>query len=116
MTGISFQGVDGATAGAGVLQAIASPLTGAIVICPSNPYLSVDPLLALPGLRSAIATAQVPVIAVTPIIGGRAVKGPAAKIMGELGLPVSPTTVAHLDRDQSENSPGQAPISTMLHA
>jgi LPPG:FO 2-phospho-L-lactate transferase len=95
VTGISFQGVDGATAGAGVLQAIASPVTGAIVICPSNPYLSIDPLLALPGLRSAIAAAPVPVIAVTPIIGGRAVRGPAAKIMAELGLPVSPTTVAH---------------------
>jgi len=95
VTGISFQGVDGASASTGVLQAIASPLTGAIVICPSNPYLSVDPLLALPELRSAIATAHAPVIAVTPIIGGRAVKGPAAKIMNELGLPVSPTTVAH---------------------
>ena len=95
VTGISFQGVDGASAGTGVLQAIASPLTEAIVICPSNPYLSVDPLLALPGLRLAIANAQAPVIAVTPIIGGRAVKGPAAKIMEELGLPVSPITVAH---------------------
>ena len=94
-TGISFQGLDGASVSTGALQAIASPRTGAVVICPSNPYLSVDPLLAVPGLKSAIATAQAPVIAVTPIIGGRAVKGPTAKIMAELGLPVSPATIAH---------------------
>ena len=57
----------------------------AIVLCPSNPYLSVDPILALPGLRAALAAASAPVIAVTPMVAGRAIKGPAAKIMGELG-------------------------------
>jgi len=66
----------------------------AVVICPSNPYLSVDPILALPGVRDALKTCRAPVIAVSPIIGGRAVKGPTAKMMRELGLPVTAAAVA----------------------
>jgi LPPG:FO 2-phospho-L-lactate transferase len=62
------------------------------VICPSNPYLSVDPVLAVPGLRERLAA--LPVVAVSPIVGGRAIKGPAAKMMAELGLPVSALEVA----------------------
>jgi LPPG:FO 2-phospho-L-lactate transferase len=91
---IDFQGAASAAAHTDALKALASPETEAIVICPSNPYLSVDPMLALPALRAALAAAPAPVIAVTPIIGGAAVKGPAAKIMTELGLEVSPVTVA----------------------
>ena len=91
---IGFQGAATAAAQTDALKALASPETEAIVICPSNPYLSVDPMLALPGLRAALAAAPAPVIAATPIIGGAAVKGPAAKIMTELGLEVSPVTVA----------------------
>ena len=68
----------------------------AIVICPSNPYLSVDPILAVPGIAAALATAQVPVIAVSPIIGGEALKGPTAKIMAELNiLPTNQSIAAH---------------------
>jgi LPPG:FO 2-phospho-L-lactate transferase len=70
----------------------------AVVICPSNPYLSVDPILALPGVRDALKNCPAPVIAVSPIIGGRAVKGPTAKMMRELGLPVAAAAVAqHYD-------------------
>lgn len=58
----------------------------AIVICPSNPYLSIDPILALPGLREWIRSSGAPVVAVSPIVGGKAIKGPAEKIMRELGL------------------------------
>ena len=94
ISAIRFQGAATATAQAVTLKALISPETEAIVICPSNPYLSVDPLLALPELRTALAAAPAPVIAVTPIIGGAAVKGPAAKIMTELGLEVSPVTIA----------------------
>jgi LPPG:FO 2-phospho-L-lactate transferase len=65
-----------------------------IVLCPSNPYLSIAPILAVPGLRDCLVRARVPVIAVSPILGGKAVKGPAAKIMHELDLPVSPLQVA----------------------
>ena len=52
----------------------------AILFCPSNPFLSVDPILALPGVRDLIAATGVPIVVVSPIIGGRAVKGPAARI------------------------------------
>jgi LPPG:FO 2-phospho-L-lactate transferase len=66
----------------------------AVVICPSNPYLSVDPILAIPGMRRWIASRRAPVVAVSPIVGGAAIKGPAAKIMRELGLPATAATVA----------------------
>jgi LPPG:FO 2-phospho-L-lactate transferase len=65
-----------------------------IVLCPSNPYLSIAPILAVPGMRDCLVRARVPVIAVSPIIGGAAVKGPAAKIMRELDLTVSPLQIA----------------------
>ncbi|MCL4765038.1 MAG: 2-phospho-L-lactate transferase [Hyphomicrobiaceae bacterium] len=83
---IRFHGAEGARPSAPVLAALADPELGGIVVCPSNPFLSIDPLLAIPGLRDAVLASGVPVIAVTPIIAGRAVKGPAAKIMRELGL------------------------------
>ena len=65
-----------------------------VVICPSNPFLSVDPILSLPGLRGALHACRAPIVAVSPIIGGRAVKGPTAKIMAELGMPSSAGAVA----------------------
>jgi LPPG:FO 2-phospho-L-lactate transferase len=69
-----------------------------VVICPSNPFLSIDPILSLPGIRDALRTCRAPVVAVSPIIGGKAVKGPTAKIMAELGLPVGAAAVArHYD-------------------
>src|SRR5208282_4550556 len=74
------------------LRADAGPL--AVVVCPSNPYLSIDPILALPGLSDFIRRLAAPVIAVSPIVGGDAVKGPAAKIMRELGHAPSALTVA----------------------
>jgi LPPG:FO 2-phospho-L-lactate transferase len=66
----------------------------AVILAPSNPYLSIGPLLALPGLRQLLATTPVPVVAITPIIGGAAVKGPTAKIMAELGVDCSAASVA----------------------
>ena len=80
------------------IAALADAQLRAVVICPSNPYLSVDPILALPGVRDALKASSAPVIAVSPIIGGRAVKGPTAKMMHELGLPSTATAVAqHYD-------------------
>ena len=76
------------------LAALARPDLRAVVICPSNPFISVEPILAVPGARAALAACPAPVIAVSPIIGGRAVKGPTAKMMAELGLDVSAATVA----------------------
>ncbi len=71
----------------------------AIVICPSNPFISIGPILAVPGVRQALADAPAPVIAVSPIVGGDAVKGPTAKMMRELGLTVDVAAVAHLYGD-----------------
>lgn len=65
-----------------------------IVICPSNPMLSVEPILRVSGVRSALEKRRIPCIAVSPIAGGKAFKGPAAKIMAELGMDVSPGGVA----------------------
>ena len=77
-----------------MIDALSAPDLAGIIICPSNPWLSVDPILAVPGLREAMRASGAPVIAVTPIIGGRAVKGPTAKIMGELGLTPTAATIA----------------------
>ena len=76
------------------IDLVAGDSLRAIVICPSNPYLSVDPILAVPGIAAALATARAPVVAVSPIIGGQAVKGPTAKIMVELGLAVTNESIA----------------------
>ena len=70
----------------------------AVVVCPSNPYLSIAPILALPGVRAALERRRVPVIAVSPIVAGRALKGPAAKIMRELGQEPSSLEVARFYR------------------
>lgn len=91
---IRFSGVAEATPAPNLLDLIASPSLRAILICPSNPYLSVDPILAVPGIATALATARAPVIAVSPLIGGQAVKGPTAKIMNELGLTVTNQSIA----------------------
>ncbi len=66
----------------------------AVIICPSNPFISVEPILAVPGMREALSACAAPVIAVSPIIGGRAVKGPTAKMMAELGMKPSAAAVA----------------------
>ncbi len=66
----------------------------AVIICPSNPFVSVEPILAVPAIRSALREVRAPVIAVTPIIGGKAIKGPAAKMMHELGLEVNAAAIA----------------------
>ena len=91
---IEFEGVLEARPHPKLLDALADPELTAIVICPSNPYLSVDPMLALPGMREALRRAKAPVIAVSPIVGGEAIKGPTAKIMRELDLPVTIRSIA----------------------
>jgi LPPG:FO 2-phospho-L-lactate transferase len=90
----AFAGAEVAAPQADALAALERPDLRAIIICPSNPFVSVAPILALPGIRSAIQRTTAPVIAVTPIIGGKAIKGPAAKMMAELGLEVSAAAVA----------------------
>jgi LPPG:FO 2-phospho-L-lactate transferase len=76
------------------LAALADPALTAVVICPSNPFISVEPILSLSGVRAALSACPAPVIAVSPIIAGRAVKGPTAKMMKELGMDPSARSVA----------------------
>lgn len=91
---ILFEGAERAVPNPRITTALGSPDLGLVVICPSNPYLSVDPILALPALRQALADCAAPVVAVSPLIGGHAVKGPTAKIMAELGLPQTQASIA----------------------
>jgi LPPG:FO 2-phospho-L-lactate transferase len=94
-----FQGAGAARAHPDFLAALHDPTLQAIVICPSNPFISVEPILAIPGVRQAMIDSPVPIIAVSPIIAGQAVKGPTAKMMQELGLDPSAGTVAHRYHD-----------------
>jgi len=91
---LHFAGAEAAAPTAQVCAALTDPAVAAIILCPSNPYLSIDPILALPGLRELLQRAAAPVIAISPLVGGAAVKGPTAKIMTELGIEVTPLAVA----------------------
>ena len=82
---IRFAGAPEARPSPGLAAALARPDLAAVVICPSNPFVSVDPVLALAGVRAALAERRVPVVAVSPLVGGQAIKGPLAKMLAELG-------------------------------
>jgi LPPG:FO 2-phospho-L-lactate transferase len=90
----TFAGAETARPQPDALAALERRDLRAIVICPSNPFVSIEPILAVPGIRAAIQQSHAPVVAVTPIIGGKAIKGPAAKMMAELRLDVSAEAVA----------------------
>jgi LPPG:FO 2-phospho-L-lactate transferase len=96
---VEYDDAQDATANPDVLDALEDPRLRAVVICPSNPFLSIMPILEVGVMREAIADCAAPVVAVSPIIGGRAVKGPTAKIMNELGRPASAAAVAQLYGD-----------------
>jgi LPPG:FO 2-phospho-L-lactate transferase len=91
---IAYAGASMARANPDFLAALSDDALELVVVCPSNPFLSIDPILSLPGVREALRSSRAPVVAVSPIIGGNAVKGPTAKIMAELGLPISAAAVA----------------------
>lgn len=91
---IHFEGAITAKASAELFKVLDSPGLRALIICPSNPYLSVAPILAVPGVVEKIRALGKPVIAVSPIVGGKAIKGPAGKLMQELGHEVSALSVA----------------------
>jgi LPPG:FO 2-phospho-L-lactate transferase len=83
--------------GPGVLEALRG--AEAILVCPSNPVVSIGPILAVPGLKDALAASPAPVVAVSPIVGGAPVKGPADKLLRAIGAEVSARGVARLYRD-----------------
>jgi LPPG:FO 2-phospho-L-lactate transferase len=91
---LAFDGVDHARPHPDLLAALGNEQLRAVIICPSNPFISVEPILAVQGIRQALSTCAAPVIAVSPIIGGRAIKGPTAKMMVELGMIPSAAAVA----------------------
>lgn len=93
---VTLRGIESATVPAAVSAAIAE--TEAILLCPSNPVVSIGPVLAVPGMREALAASRAPKVAVSPIVGGRAIKGPADKMMASLGHEVSATGVARMYR------------------
>lgn len=89
-----FVGAAHAVPAPGVAEAFAAAAHRGTVFCPSNPYVSMGPILAVPAIRQAIETRTRPCVAVSPIVGGVALKGPAAKMMEELGHAPSPVAIA----------------------
>lgn len=92
VSAIRFEGAEQAKPAPGVVEALAS--ADMILLAPSNPWLSIDPLLAVPGLYRALKDRRAPLVAVSPLVGGKAVKGPTAKLMSELGLQVTNQSIA----------------------
>lgn len=99
VTEIRFEGGAAALPSPALIAAFSAPGPAAYVICPSNPYLSVAPMLAVEGIRQALLQRSAPCIAVSPIVHGQAIKGPTAKIMAEIGVEPSALEVARLWAD-----------------
>ena len=91
---IHFEAADKARPSPGAKAWLSRKDLGAVIICPSNPYLSVDPILAIPRVKETIKELKVARVAVSPLIAGKAVKGPTAKIMQELGVPLTASAIA----------------------
>ncbi len=89
---VRYAGAEAARPAPGLLEAIGA--AAAVVVCPSNPVTSVGPILAVPGVREALAHTAARVVAVSPIVGDAAVSGPAGRLMAAVGLPVSAAGVA----------------------
>ena len=94
VSGFAFEGISAARPNREVMQRLQRGEFAAVVICPSNPYVSVDPILQVPGLWLALRNNPAPVVLVSPIVAGQAIKGPAAKMMDELGAGASALEVA----------------------
>ncbi|HVB70768.1 MAG TPA: 2-phospho-L-lactate transferase [Acidimicrobiales bacterium] len=94
VTGVTVEGVETAVAAPGVLEAIAR--AARVVIAPSNPVISIEPILQVPGVRDALAARRDDVVAVSPLIAGEALKGPAARLMTDLGYASTSVGVADL--------------------
>ena len=95
---LAYEGVESASLSEPVAQALRAPDLATIIICPSNPLLSIGPMLALPALRAALEQRGVPAVAVSPLVGGKAIRGPAARLLTDLGYGVSPADLAELYR------------------
>jgi LPPG:FO 2-phospho-L-lactate transferase len=94
VTGFRFEGIESAKPAPGVVAALTNTELAGVVICPSNPFISIDPILAVQGIRELLIDTQVPVIGVSPIIQEDSIKGPTAKMMREMGISVSSKSIA----------------------
>ena len=103
VSGFEFRGAESAQASAALMDALTDAALSQVVICPSNPFVSVGPMLALSALSGALTRAAAPVVAVSPIVGGRALKGPAAAMLTALGYPLSALGVV---RYYADTAPG----------
>ena len=122
---LAFEGAEDARPHIDLLATLRDERLRAVIICPSNPFISVEPILAVPGIRQALSACAAPVVAVSPIIGCRAVKGPTAKMMGELGMTPSAAAVAErygdlldgyvMDVGDADEAARVAPRVTLAH-
>jgi len=94
VTGIEFNGAAAARAQPALVEALADPMLRAVVICPSNPLISIEPMLAVKAFCVALRECAAPVVAVSPIVGGRALKGPTTKMLAELCIDIDAMTAA----------------------
>ncbi len=90
----NFVGAAEAQPNPDLLALLQNPNLEAIIICPSNPYVSIDPILAVPGVRDALKASHAPIVAVSPIVGGQSIKGPLAKMMSEQQVPANALSIA----------------------
>jgi LPPG:FO 2-phospho-L-lactate transferase len=97
VAGVRFDGAAEARPAPGILDAIAQ--AEAIILCPSNPFISIGPIVAIPGIREALQRRRDRVAAISPIVGGRALKGPAARMMKSMRIPAAASEVARLYAD-----------------
>ncbi len=121
--GVTFQDAENAKASATLDEALKKATV--ILIAPSNPYVSVDPILSIPNVRDGIRRSQAPVVAVSPIVGGAAIKGPLAKMMRELGLEPSTLEIARhygalvngwiVDRSDRDGVPALEAMGCRVH-
>lgn len=96
---VVFRGSEKASITEEVRKAFEDPALAAVIVCPSNPYLSIAPILAVPGMADALSTCPAPVIGVTPVVGGEAIKGPTAAMMKGFGLQVTAAAAASIHAD-----------------
>jgi LPPG:FO 2-phospho-L-lactate transferase len=94
VTGFSFDGIAQASPNTNVMALLADEAFSTIVVCPSNPFVSVDPILQIPQMWTTLRDCAAPLVLVSPIVSGMALKGPAAKMMLELDVPVTALGVA----------------------
>ncbi len=112
--GVEYAGVQAASAPAAALEAIAA--ARAIVVGPSNPVISIRPILAVPGLAGALRDAPAPVVGVSPVVGGTVVKGPTEPFMAWLGLPLSAAGVAAAYGGLLDGMVADEPVPDLPHA